>query len=42
VTLPVLIDAARAALADSTAIEPAALVPPVFESAPATTPVEGK
>jgi hypothetical protein len=42
VTLPVLIDAARAALADSPAIEPAALVPPVFEGAPATTPVEGK
>jgi hypothetical protein len=42
VTLPVLIDAARATLADSTAIEPATIVPPVFESAPATTPVEGK
>jgi hypothetical protein len=42
VTLPVLIDAARAALGDSTAIEPAVIVPPVFESAPATTPVEGK
>ncbi len=42
VTLTVLIDAARAALADSTAIEPAAIVPPVFEGTPATTSVEGK
>jgi hypothetical protein len=42
VTLPVLIDATRAALAGSAAIEAAAIVPPVFDGAPATTPVEGK
>jgi hypothetical protein len=42
VTLRVLIDGARAALADSTAIEPVAIGPPVFDRAPAATPVEGK
>jgi hypothetical protein len=39
VTLAVLVEAARAALADSTAIEPAAIVPAVFER---PTPAEGK
>jgi hypothetical protein len=42
VTLTVLIEAARRALADSTAIEPAAVVPPVFENATAPRPAEGK
>ncbi|HKN92920.1 MAG TPA: hypothetical protein VJU60_01200 [Thermoleophilaceae bacterium] len=42
VTLSVLIEAARATLADSTAIEPATIVAPVLEGPTAARPAEGK